>query len=226
MGIDLLESCQWNWPIRIDTSKFSRWNCQKLNWQTKLTHAFLQFRPEEWLEQREYYVEHIRLINYVNIFNSQWHCVLQPIDNSLCERWRELPGLLNTETVHVEYNDSTGDLRSWLQHRSFQIKHATFEHFVETALVVLPLFSKLDNQYTTTVLIAIRQHREYVVIENILFATWLETVVDVRVLHFEGVILFDELHRGFWIVLCRTEKTDQPGLVVHRTFEIGLGCNF
>lgn len=158
------------------------------------------------------------------VFDSNRYRLLKQIDYSLGKRRGELPGLLEGETVHVKYDDRAGDLRARLQHGSLQIQHASLVDLVKAAFIVLPLFAELDYQHTSAMLVAIRQHGQDVLLEDILLSARLQVIVHGRVLYFEVVIVLDEIECRLGIVLARPQKSDQPGLIIQRAFQILLGC--
>ena len=117
------------------------------------THPAPEFLPQDRLEQCVHHVEHVRLIDNVNVLNSDRHGVLQPIDYPLRDRRGELPSLLKSEPVHIEDNHNAGDLRDWLQHGRLHQENTAFEYLVQAALVVLPPFPDFDHHHPSPVLV-------------------------------------------------------------------------
>lgn len=99
-----------------------------------------QLLAKERLEESKDHIEDLWLIHDVNAFDSKRHRILQPVYNSLGERWRKLPSLLKRQAVHVENHNRSVDLRFRLKHRCFKKEHASFEDLVETNFLVLPFF--------------------------------------------------------------------------------------
>lgn len=89
-----------------------------------------QLLAKEWLEESKHHIEDFRLVDDMNAFDSQRNRVLKPINYSFCERWRELPGLLKRQAVHVEDDNRTIDLSFRFQHRGFEEKYTALENFV------------------------------------------------------------------------------------------------
>jgi len=99
-----------------------------------------QLLLEEGLEQSEDHLEDLRLVHNVNGLNPEWHRILQPVHNSLGKRRSELPGLLETEAIHVEDHDCTADLGLRFQHGGLQEEHGALENLIQSHLLVLPAF--------------------------------------------------------------------------------------
>lgn len=99
------------------------------------------------------------------------------------------------------------------------------EDLVEVDLVVLPLLAELDDEDPTAVLIAIRQHREDVVLEDIALFARLQIVVHVGVLHLEAVVVLHELEGRVRVVLAGPQEPDQPGFVVEGALQVGFRWN-
>ena len=74
---------------------------------------------------------------------------LKPIHHSLGKSWCELPRLLKTQPIHIEYGNSTRYLGGIFHYGSFKVQHAALEHFIQGTLVVLPPFCNRSNSIQT-----------------------------------------------------------------------------
>ena len=90
---------------------------------------------------------------------------------------------------------------------------------------MLPLLAELDDQDPPAELVAIRQHRENVVFEDVALSARLKPVVHVVVLHLEAVVVLHELQGRVRVVLAGSQEPDQPGVIVERALEVLLGWN-
>ena len=116
---------------------------------------------------------------------------LKPIYDPFGKGGSELPHLLQRQTVHVENDDGSGDLRFRFHHGGFQKQNDAFENFVQITLRVLPFFSQFQKQNPSSQLISRRQNGYYVLLENVFLLARNQTVVNIVVFDLESVVPFD-----------------------------------
>lgn len=115
------------------------------------------------------------------------------------------------QSIHVEYDDGSGDLRLRLHHGRLEKENYSLENFVQIALGVFPLLSKLEQEYPTTELVSFGQYCYYVLLEDVFLFAGHQLIVDVAVLYFEGVVPLD-LRKIFWKLVKSVCMLQEPGL--------------